>query len=73
MILGTKRIVSKQRKVNGSSRPSQRKRWQGDSVFCRAGNPDRMADETRSAITTLYNEIQRPVEGQVIGSINSGP
>lgn len=57
MILGTKRIVSKQRKVNGSSRPSQREGWQEDAVFCRAGNPDRMADEERNAITTLYNEI----------------
>lgn len=57
MILGTKRIISKQRKVNGSSRPPQRKGRKGDALFCKAENPDRMADEERNAITTLYNEI----------------
>lgn len=55
--LRRQRATAEQRETDGSFRSSQREGWQGDAVFCRAGNPDGLADEARNAITTLHNEI----------------
>ena len=55
--LRRQRTTEEQRETDGSSRPSQRKGWQGDSVFCRAGDPDGLADEAGNAFASLYYEV----------------
>lgn len=64
--LRRQRTTKEQRETDGSSRPSQRKGWQGYTVFCRAGDPDCMADEAGNAFASVHHKIQRLARGQVI-------